>query len=99
MMPRTAIITGGAGFIGRATAARLLARGYRVVALDILDPQVHCDSPLAMPDGVELVVGDIRDKGLVEQLVGEADFVLHLAAKTGVGQSMYAVSEYADTNV
>ena len=38
---QTALITGGAGFIGSHTADRLVARGYRVRVLDCLDPQIH----------------------------------------------------------
>lgn len=40
-MEKTALITGGAGFIGSHVADELLAAGYRVRALDILEPQVH----------------------------------------------------------
>lgn len=96
---RTALITGGAGFIGRATSKQLIDRGWRVIALDLLDPQVHGACAPEIPAGVELVVGDVRNRQLLSDLLADSDAVLHLAARTGVGQSMYAVSDYVDTNV
>lgn len=93
------LITGGAGFIGRATAAQLIPRGWSVTLLDLLDPQVHGDAAPDLPEGARLVLGDVRDVPLLTSLVREADAVLHLAARTGVGQSMYALRDYADTNV
>jgi dTDP-L-rhamnose 4-epimerase len=93
------LITGGAGFIGRATGRLLIERGWQVVALDILDPQVHGTTAPEMPEGVHLIQGDVRDRSLVAELLRDSDAVLHLAARTGVGQSMYAVSDYVDTNV
>jgi len=95
----TVLITGGAGFIGRATSRILVDHGWRVVALDILDKQVHGDTPPVIPDGVELIRADVRDRNILSDLLREADAVLHLAARTGVGQSMYAIADYVDTNV
>ena len=92
------LITGGAGFIGRATGDLLVKNGWHVIALDILDPQVHEEAPI-LPQGVELVRGDVRDRTLLATLLGRVDSVLHLAARTGVGQSMYAIGDYVDTNV
>jgi len=54
--PRTAIITGAAAGIGRATAERLVADGWRVVGIDRTD---------AAPDGVDLVVGDAGDASVI----------------------------------
>jgi NAD(P)-dependent dehydrogenase (short-subunit alcohol dehydrogenase family) len=55
--PRTAIVTGAAAGIGRATASRLVAAGWRVVGIDRTD---------AAPDGVELVVGDCGETSVLE---------------------------------
>jgi dTDP-L-rhamnose 4-epimerase len=94
------LITGGAGFIGSHLAAALLERGYRVRALDALSPQVHPES--ARPDyldrEVELVVGDVRDAHAVRRALIEVDSVIHLAARVGVGQSMYEIDEYVSVN-
>ncbi|MFL6849931.1 MAG: NAD-dependent epimerase/dehydratase family protein, partial [Sphingomicrobium sp.] len=56
------LITGGAGFIGRAICRELLRRGNEVRVLDNLIEQVHGDRerPDDFPDGAELIVGDIR---------------------------------------
>ncbi len=99
MAERTVLITGGAGFIARATIPLLLQSGWRVLSLDTLDPQVHGETAPDLPPEVEFHRGDVLDQHMLAPLVREADAVLHLAARTGVGQSMYAVLDYAQTNV
>jgi dTDP-L-rhamnose 4-epimerase len=100
MKPR-ALVTGGAGFIGSYVAHDLLARGYRVRALDSLLPQVH-DPARQRPDylspEVELVVGDVRDASAVRRALVDVDVVYHFAARVGVGQSMYEIGEYTSVN-
>jgi dTDP-L-rhamnose 4-epimerase len=97
---RSILITGGAGFIGAHVARELLDRGYRVRALDSLVEQVHgrSERPVYLPDDVELIVGDVRDRSLVGEAVDGVDAVIHLAARVGVGQSMYEIAEYLDAN-
>src|SRR4051794_40931614 len=99
-MARTALITGGAGFIGSHAALELLARGYRVRALDNLDAQVHEDRrrPDYLDAEVELIEGDVRDPDAVRRALDGAELVLHLAARVGVGQSMYEIAEYTSVN-
>lgn len=98
-MADTVLVTGGAGFIGRHLTEALLARGDRVRVLDELIPQVHGDDPAtAVPDGAELVRGDVRDPDKVRGALRGVDKVVHLAAEVGVGQSMYAVDRYVDVN-
>ena len=58
--PRTAIVTGAAAGIGRATSSRLVAAGWRVVAIDRTD---------AAPKGVELVVGDCGETSVLESAI------------------------------
>ena len=99
---RTALITGGAGFIGSHTCDALLARGWRVRVLDCLDPQVHGPErrrPAYLDPRVELLVGDVRIRGDVEQALDGIDAVCHFAAQTGVGQSMYEIHSYCDVNI
>lgn len=96
------LITGGAGFIGSHLADRLLEAGHHVRALDNLSPQVHGADrrrPEYLADDVELLVGDVRDASAVRHAVAGVDAVVHFAARVGVGQSMYAMAEYTDTNV
>src|SRR3954466_2817419 len=95
------LITGGAGFIGSHVADRLLSAGYRVRALDNLNPQVHgphAKRPAYLDPNVELQVGDVRDPAAVRRALEGIDFVVHLAAAVGVGQSMYQMRSYVDVN-
>jgi dTDP-L-rhamnose 4-epimerase len=98
--PETVLITGGAGFIGSHLADELLARGHRVRALDSLIPQVHGDA--ARPDylaaEVDLREGDVRDADALRRALDGVDSVVHLAARVGVGQSMYEMAEYTAVN-
>ena len=97
---RTVLITGGAGFIGSHLADELLARGDRVRALDSLDAQVHAGGarPGYLSSEVELVHGDVRDADAVRHALDGADAVVHLAARVGVGQSMYELADYQSVN-
>ncbi|HEY0143035.1 MAG TPA: NAD-dependent epimerase/dehydratase family protein [Thermoanaerobaculia bacterium] len=100
-MSKGVLITGGAGFIGSHLADALLQRGHKVRVLDNLDPQVHGDGqrrPDYLDPEVELLVGDVRDATAVRKALEGVDTVFHLAAKVGVGQSMYEVENYTDVN-
>ncbi|HVN62629.1 MAG TPA: SDR family NAD(P)-dependent oxidoreductase [Gaiellaceae bacterium] len=99
-MGELVLITGGAGFIGSHLADTLLASGYRVRALDNLTEQVHEGRarPSYLSSEVDLVVGDVRDATAVGRALEGADAVVHLAARVGVGQSMYEPAEYTSTN-
>jgi dTDP-L-rhamnose 4-epimerase len=94
------LITGGAGFIGSHLARHLLRQGHEVRALDRLDPQVHPERerPAYLDDEVELIKGDVRDPAAVEEALQGVDSVVHLAARVGVGQSMYEIADYCSVN-
>jgi dTDP-L-rhamnose 4-epimerase len=94
------LVTGGAGFIGAHLAGELLEAGVTVRALDNLEPQVHPDGrrpPYLDPD-VELIRGDVRDPEAVASALDGVDAVVHLAARVGVGQSMYELAGYTGAN-
>lgn len=101
-MGKTVLITGGGGFIGSHLADELLKQGYQVRALDSLSEQVHGPGklrPAYLDQQVDLRVGDIRDREAVSAALENVDAVFHFAARVGVGQSMYKVVDYTDTNV
>lgn len=102
-MQETMIITGGAGFIGCATAARLGGWDGRIVAIDNMHPQVHVtpDRPHTLPDRVDLIVADIRDSALWDHVLAQyrPSIVLHFAAETGTAQSLTESNRHASVNV
>jgi dTDP-L-rhamnose 4-epimerase len=99
-MPGRVLITGGCGFIGSHLADELLDAGYRVRALDSLVAQVHGERgrPDYLDPDVELMVGDVRNRTVVDRALDGIDIVVHLAAQVGVGQSMYELNEYVSAN-
>lgn len=99
------LVTGGAGFIGSALAARLAREGHAVTVLDNLLPQVHGSPPEAspllrqLPATVRLVHGDVTDRATLAAALEGQEAVVHFAAETGTGQSMYRIDHYARINV
>jgi dTDP-L-rhamnose 4-epimerase len=96
----TILVTGGAGFIGSHLVDELLGRGYHVRVLDSLVGQVHDsgEAPAYLSREAELHVGDVRDPDAVRRALDGVDSVVHLAARVGVGQSMYELGEYVSAN-
>jgi dTDP-L-rhamnose 4-epimerase len=99
-MQERVLITGGAGFIGSHLADELLAHGYAVRALDSLVAQVHggATRPSYLAADVDLVTGDVRDEAVLRRALDGVDCVVHLAARVGVGQSMYEIADYTSAN-
>lgn len=96
------LITGGAGFIGTHLARRLLREGQSVTILDNFSPQVHGgiqSLPNDLAPNLRLVVGDVRDALIFHSVLANQDTVVHLAAETGTGQSMYEVDQYTSVNL
>ena len=96
------LITGGAGFIGVHLARRLLLEGCSVAILDNFSYQVHGadqELPSDFADHVELFRADVRDREAVSRALAHRDAVVHLAAETGTGQSMYEILRYQDVNI
>ena len=105
-MPEHVLITGGAGFIGTRLARRFAEAGCTVTVLDALIAQVHGPDPettsplLRSLDGVARVIhGSVTSDDDLKRVVAEATTVVHLAAETGTGQSMYQIDRYVKTNV
>ena len=97
-----ALITGGCGFIGSHLADALLDAGYSVTALDSLRPQVHgvaAGRPDYLDPRVRFVRADVCDRAALDRVLRDAEVVLHQAAAVGVGQSMYDIVDYCQSNV
>ncbi|CDQ46945.1 NAD-dependent epimerase/dehydratase family protein [Mycolicibacterium neoaurum] len=99
------LITGGAGFIGSRLANKLHTLGHAVTVLDCLSPQVHGSNPSsselleAAKRGGTVIVGDVTDRDVLAEALAGQDVVIHLAAETGTGQSMYQIERYCRVNV
>ncbi|KAF3997448.1 NAD-dependent epimerase/dehydratase family protein [Glaciimonas immobilis] len=97
---KNVLITGGAGFIGQRLARALLAQGENVRILDSFSPQIHAIDQLPSElISVELIKADVRDRDAMKQALLGIDTVVHLAAETGTGQSMYEIERYFSVNV
>ncbi|MFA6142760.1 MAG: SDR family NAD(P)-dependent oxidoreductase [Candidatus Omnitrophota bacterium] len=93
------LVTGGAGFIGSHLVDKLVVSGKNVVVLDNFEPQVHQGKkPDYLNKGAEYIEGDVRDEKALKAALKDVDVIFHLAAKVGVGQSMYEIKEYVSSN-
>lgn len=96
------LVTGGAGFIGTHVVRELLRRGAEVTVFDNFSPQIHGDSqalPSDIAPHVQLIVADIQDFDAVSRAVAGQEYIVHLAAETGTGQSMYEITRYERINI
>jgi UDP-glucose 4-epimerase len=81
------LITGGAGFIGSHLAERLVKEGYKVILLDNL-LRGNMGNLSRILKAVQFVKGDVRNYELMDGIIREADFVIHLAALSRVMPSI-----------
>lgn len=103
---RSALVTGGAGFIGSHLVDRLLAEGWQVTVVDNFDPfydpaiKRRNIAPHREYKNYKLIETDICDIAtLRERLKGEYDVIVHLAAKAGVRPSIKDPVGYQEVNV
>lgn len=97
------LITGGAGFIGSALAARLYdSQAVNVVAFDSLLEQVHPSgqAPADFPEQATLIKKDVRDRSGWDDLFAsfKPDWIVHFAAETGTAQSLTESARHASVN-
>jgi dTDP-glucose 4,6-dehydratase len=101
------LVTGGAGFIGSHFVRTLLAGGYppfansTVVVLDKLTYAGNLANLDPVRDHPEFtfIEGDILDVRLVDELLSEADSVVHFAAESHVDRSILGAADFVMTNV
>jgi dTDP-L-rhamnose 4-epimerase len=99
VMGKRILITGGAGFVGSHTADELVRQGHEVRIYDNLSDQVHpAGFPNYLSRDVEFIRGNMCDLEHLRQVVRDIDVIFHLAAAVGVGQSMYQIADYIETN-
>lgn len=103
---KSALVTGGAGFIGSHLVDRLLAEGWFVTVVDNFDPfydpviKRRNIAPHLEYKNYKLVEADIRDlETLRERLKNDYDVIVHLAAKAGVRPSIKDPVTYQEVNV
>jgi dTDP-L-rhamnose 4-epimerase len=103
---RNVLITGGAGFIGSNLALALIQKGYNVTILDNLSPQIHGDDALSksslylsIKEKVKFIHGCVTSLEDWRTAILGQDIIVHLAAETGTGQSMYEIDKYVEVNI
>lgn len=102
MESKKILITGGAGFIGSNLASKLIEKGHQVTVLDNLSEQIHGKKSAFLEtftDQLNFIQGDVRNAEDWKKALQSQEIVVHLAAETGTGQSMYEVQKYTDVNV
>jgi dTDP-L-rhamnose 4-epimerase len=100
------LITGGAGFIGSNLALKLIEKGYKVTVLDNLSTQIHGENPDTdsalynlIKDKVNFIHGSVTNKEDWIKALTQQDVIVHYAAETGTGQSMYEIENYTRVNI
>ncbi|MGX5219800.1 NAD-dependent epimerase/dehydratase family protein [Pseudomonas segetis] len=96
------LVTGGAGFIGSHLIKKILFLGHTVKVLDNLSPQIHGDTPQGLEwlndPRIQFIQGSVTNADDWALALAGVDAVVHLAAETGTGQSMYEVARYNEVN-
>jgi UDP-glucose 4-epimerase len=108
----TAVVTGGAGFIGSHLVEALLHRGDTVRVLDNLSTGTlqnlrlalrhtssELDEAMTQYGRLDVVAGDVRDTAVVRKVVRSADCVYHLASMTAPVPSLRQLRELTAVNI
>jgi dTDP-L-rhamnose 4-epimerase len=100
------LITGGAGFIGSNLALKLIEKGHKITVLDNLSKQIHGENPevtsplfKSIKDKVTFIEGTVTSREDWIKALENQNVVVHFAAETGTGQSMYCIEKYTQVNI
>ncbi|SNR49436.1 NAD-dependent epimerase/dehydratase family protein [Flavobacterium sp. ov086] len=100
------LITGGAGFIGSNLALKLIEKGHKITVLDNLSKQIHGENPevtsplfKSIKDKVTFIEGTVTSREDWTKALENQNVVVHFAAETGTGQSMYCIEKYTEVNI
>jgi dTDP-L-rhamnose 4-epimerase len=100
------LITGGAGFIGSNLALKLIEKGHKITVLDNLSKQIHGENPQetsplykSIKDKVTFIEGTVTSREDWTKALENQNVVVHFAAETGTGQSMYCIEKYTEVNI
>ena len=102
------LVTGGAGFLGSSLVDYLAGKGYQVRSLDVKERHKGTEASASgghkerqieqnLPEGTEELIGDIRDRRVIQEAVKDIAIVFHLAAL--VTQSNVSAEDYRKVNV
>src|SRR4051812_4149705 len=84
MQFKTALVTGGSGFIGSHIVDELLSRGVRVVVYDNFTTGRREFLPAELPSGLQIVKGDVLDTSSLQAAMKGCEFVFHIQANADV---------------
>ena len=100
---KSILITGGAGFIGSRLCEKLFDIGYNITVMDNLSSQIHGNGESFLFNRIKdkciFINGDVRNKNDWKKAIKDQEIIVHLAAETGTGQSMYEIEKYNEVNI
>jgi UDP-glucose 4-epimerase len=97
---KSALVTGGCGFIGSHLVELLLSKGYRVNVLDNLKTGRKSNlKDVAFQDRLKIFEGDLQDSSMVQSSLDDCEYVFHLAALADIVPSIENPYSYFSTNV
>lgn len=100
------LITGGAGFIGSEIVEQLSrCNDYHITVVDCMTKQIHGEDwkqsylYRKIEGRCKFIKADVRDFDAIKDAVVSSEYIIHLAAETGTGQSMYQINQYNEVNI
>lgn len=100
------LVTGGAGFIGSVIVNKLyIIGGYDITVIDSMTEQIHGKDweksylYKTIQGKCNFIKASVTDIDVMKDVIPKNEYILHFAAETGTGQSMYQINQYNETNV